>query len=520
MKELNFSIEKKIEYIFHKPRVCILVIGIFSLLLRLFYLPTNIPLTFDGLLYFSYATDTSILGHFPQGYLTSNNGWPAFLSLFFALFHYSNFLDYMLIQRLVSVCLSTLTIIPVYLLCRRFFGVRYSLIGATLFGFDPRIIQNSMLGITEPLFIILVTFSLYLVLSNNIRIIYIAFAIAALATIIRYEGALTFFVLSVIFFVSHKKSKGTIAKYLLAVTIFVVILLPMTILRLHDTGQDGIASHIVAGAEVSFLLTNDKENQTLALILFVINGFVNLMKYLGWIMIPVFVFFVPLGFFLMIKERRGRLFMILSIVVLLIPSLYAYSRGYQETRYLYTVYPIFCILSLFTIQRFVERFDTKNIVLILIISGIVFSSSAFFIIKDTNTTHDQESFDISKKITEIAIGINDFTPEDSYLTVANFPEKWPMLRSDMHEKTIIIPTTGFNSLTEFIKDSKNKGLTHLITDDRVNRPEFIKDVFHNEKDYDYLEKIFDSSEHGYSYHVKIFRINYDKFNTKIIQDIR
>ena len=37
------------------------------------------------------------------------------------------------------------------------------------------------------------------------------------------------------------------------------------------------------------------------------------------------------------------------------------------------------------------------------------------------------------------------------------------------------------------------------------------DVFKNENRFQYLIKIYDSSEHGYDYHLKIFRIDYEKF---------
>ena len=36
-------------------------------------------------------------------------------------------------------------------------------------------------------------------------------------------------------------------------------------------------------------------------------------------------------------------------------------------------------------------------------------------------------------------------------------------------------------------------------------------VFKNEEKYNYLIKEFDSSEHGNNYHVKKFKIDYDRF---------
>jgi hypothetical protein len=41
----------------------------------------------------------------------------------------------------------------------------------------------------------------------------------------------------------------------------------------------------------------------------------------------------------------------------------------------------------------------------------------------------------------------------------------------------------------------------------------LKDVFKNEEKFPYLTKIYDSSEHSYEYHLKIFRIDYKKFQS-------
>ena len=68
----------------------------------------------------------------------------------------------------MSASLSVLTIIPVYLLCKKFVKNEYALLGAGIFVLEPRIIQNSLLGITEPLYIILGSISLLFFLSNKI----------------------------------------------------------------------------------------------------------------------------------------------------------------------------------------------------------------------------------------------------------------------------------------------------------------------------------------------------------------
>ncbi|MGI0022997.1 MAG: hypothetical protein ACRD9Q_09070, partial [Nitrososphaeraceae archaeon] len=85
-------IEKKLDLFARNAVLSLLTIGIIALLLRLYYLPYNLPITQDALVYFWYANDMSILGHFPTGYGFANNGWPAFLSIFFSIFHFNNFM--------------------------------------------------------------------------------------------------------------------------------------------------------------------------------------------------------------------------------------------------------------------------------------------------------------------------------------------------------------------------------------------------------------------------------------------
>ena len=88
-------------------------------------------------------------------------------------------MDYVTFQRSVTILLSLVTIIPIYLLCRKFFEIKYALIGAAIFAFEPRIVQNSLLGITDPLYILLVTSSLGLFFSSNKKLIFTSFGFIA-----------------------------------------------------------------------------------------------------------------------------------------------------------------------------------------------------------------------------------------------------------------------------------------------------------------------------------------------------
>jgi O-antigen/teichoic acid export membrane protein len=487
-------------------------IVVVSLLFRLYYFPHNIPLTLDALnTYFFYATDISILGHLPTTYNIANNGWPIFLSFFFTILRFDNALDYMTLQRIISISISVLTIIPVYLLCKRFFDKSYAIIGATIFAFEPRIIQNSVLGITDPLYIFLVASALFLFFSSNKKMQYASFVIVALSSIVRAEGLFVFFPMLIMFFVNHRKERRIIVKCALALSIFILIILPMAIFRIQTEGNDSLTSRITSPAN-ELLTASTHDSNASKLLSGAIPKVENILKFSGWSLIPIFIFFLPIGLFLIFKKRNSeRISIIVIVVSMMLPVIYGFSF-LPDTRYIYPLFPLFCVISVFTVKSFVERMmKNRNIFLVLIIIGILFSSGIFLDLKKFDYEHQREAFGISEYVVKITKGVNDYHPESSYVQPAELPKKWPALQSSINFTTVLIPTDGFDSLTEYIKSSEEKGLTHLVLDGQKNRPSFLNDVFYHKEKYPYLVEVFDSSEHGFKYHVKIYKIDYTKF---------
>ena len=68
------------------------------------------------------------------------------------------------------------------------------------------------------------------------------------------------------------------------------------------------------------------------------------------------------------------------------------------------------------------------------------------------------------------------------------------------------------STTKLIESYRNDGLEYIITDDVGTRPEFIKEIFSNESEFSYLEKVFDSKDYGHNYNVKLFLIDYEEYD--------
>ena len=69
-------------------------------------------------------------------------------------------------------------------------------------------------------------------------------------------------------------------------------------------------------------------------------------------------------------------------------------------------------------------------------------------------------------------------------------------------------------IKSFIESNKEKNLEYIAVDGHQDQPEFLYDIFVNDKEYPFLEKIFDSNELDMKYHVKIYKINYEMMNSK------
>lgn len=486
------------------------VIFFVGLVFRIYYFPHELPLVVDSLSYFSYATETVSLGHLPTTWTPINNGWPMFLSFWFSIINLENTLQYMQLQRIISLSLSALTVIPVYFLCRKFFDNKLAIVGTSLFVFDPRIILNSLLGITEPLFILLSTIALVLFLKYGRKEIIFSLILASFCTIIRSEGIFLFLILTILFFIKYRVSKEILKTYLPGAIIFLLILIPVMDYRIEVSGYDGIFQRASIGTSQIVSIVNQEKTTG------IFDGFELFIKYLGWVMIPNFVIFVPFGIVQFFRKRtKDTNFIIVFLIVSSIPILYAYLVQAQDTRYLYVLFPILCVVSLFAIQSYISKSNKKNIILSLLVIGILISSIAFYEYKKIDYEKEKELYEIGKITAEITSGINSHPTESRYTRVAQIPNEWPFVFHDDMYKIKIISPNGYESLKNYILNSRND-LTHIIVDDDPNIPEFLKDVYLNEEKYEYLNKIFDSKNEGFKHQMKIFEIDYQRFNSKYV----
>ena len=510
------NINKKID----KSSIKILIILIFSaMIVRLYFTPFNIPISLDGIDYFAHTVAISREGYFPVGYIQLNFGWSTFLAPIFSIVNSNEMIELMNTQRIISSIISVSTAIPIYFICKTFFKKNISILGATLFLFDPRIIENSILGITDPLFIFFITLTIMFVFIKKSKFFYISFIFVALAGFTRYEGLLLIIPILVSFIVRKNFKKNTILKLLIGIILFtsIIIFMNSTVYENNNlditspifSGTTFISNHILQdnpdiGDKV---FDSDAENRTQ---LFANNAITTYLMYLGWIMIPILGLFIIPGFFLTKKTiTKNKITFFIFMGVMSLAPLYAYGRGLEDTRYLYPLIPILILFSCQFFNYVSNKWNTKIITIIVISISIIFSI-IFLEYNNEDYEYEYEMYNAALFLSNEANGVNNYHG-NKYIKVADLQNNWPELlpkgnngKMDLVTKKFTIE--GFKTPSEYIEFNKNRGLTHILV--KVgDKNGFFDDLFHNENKYQSLQKIVDSKDLEIKTKYKIFKIN-------------
>jgi hypothetical protein len=268
---------------------------------------------------------------------------------------------------------------------------------------------------------------------------------------------------------------------------------------------------MVGGTNQMISMVNENQNDDSE----IINGLELFIKYLGWIMIPSFLLFVPFGMIQFFRKRtKESNFIIIFLIISSIPILYACFRQAQDTRYFYFLYPIFCLISLFAVETYISKFTKKNIIILFLIIGILIASVSFYEYKKIDYEKEKELNEIAQIISNKISGINFHPTATQYIRATEIPIKWPFLFFEEDHQIKSISTINYDKLEDFILNSK-ENLTHLIVDNNQNLPKFLQDVYNDEEKYKYLKKIFDSKDQGFDHHIKIFKIDFEKLDFDI-----
>jgi len=538
--------------LFSRKKIFIIlaIILIISLSFRLYLADFSLPVFSDALEYTLHSIAQSqgqFLEH-PQ----RHSGWPMFQSLFMYLVDSDNFLDYSNISKILSITLSSLTIIPIYLLSNRYLDPRFSLLAVAVFAFEPRLIQNSVLGFSEPLFIFIMVFSIYFITKNESKYIILSFILAGILWWIRPNGFILFPILTLIYFIKFKFSILSIRNFLFYSFIFTIVITPLLLHRYEQFDNPtynwigeriwiGDYSHsrsILPGEKytaINFITDNGLQN---FIEKFIINGSVTLFSNLSYMMLPYLVILTPFGMILSIKNKISNYNLFPLWIVLLFSlsiSIIPFSV-IPDKRLILFLFPYLIIFSIFPIKYYFQKFNflqiNSKLFFILIFCILIITSSVMISRYDLpNSIFEKEQMDFTKYFTQNFNGKLLFEPHNSQKYFNH-----PMIYEDSKifldmkitenwqdgDKYFSYPQTKIsrisvygNDMNELLENGEKVGLTYIMaTAEGTSFFNFVNQLYFEEKQYSFLIKVYDSKDFNYkNFHVKVFEIDYLKFHS-------
>jgi len=479
-------------------------------------------------------------------------GWSLFLSPFFELLNFEKFLDYSDAARAISIAISLFSIFVMYVLSRKFFSEKYSLVAACLFAFEPHLNYNSSQALSEPLFILLFMISFYFILNQKSKLVYLSFLFTGLLVWVRLSGIIMLMAISIIFFYNSKFSSKTIIKYLFCLGIFFLVLTPILYNRYSTygdplyfelgssmfTGEFGtLQSENTKNLEYSAFDYIDDNSMFEFIDRFIFIGILNIFEQLISISFPYLIILFPIGILFSFRAFDQNQKFIYGNWILILTTLSLMVITFSvipERRFLFYILPFLIIFATIPIQRLIEyglstfSFSNKqkHYSLIIILSLIIVLSSVFLMRYDvTEKSEEQEQIKLAKLLQEKISGnildagnalrglnfmkLSDYDPKLNSIEQNN---QNSLKHVDGEIKVISIFGTTLN---DFVLNGEKENLRYIaINQDGVTEIwyPFLSDIYENEQQYDYLTNIVDTNELGFKkFKVKVFEIDYNKF---------
>ena len=483
-------------------------------------------------------------------------GWPLVLTPFISIIDSNNLLDYTNLARGLSLTISTASIFPMYLLVRKYFNEKYSLVASSLFAFEPHLNYNAGFALSEPLLIIVMILTMLFILNNKTKFHYIAFVFAGLCWWVRLEAFYVIIAIFIIYFVVHRDKPNFLRNFSLCIVFLLLIISPLFIQRdlqfddpfyvwYSGTILSDDYAELLTGPEDAEITDFAEKNGILGLMDKLANGLTNLFNILFRISYPYLFVLIPFGVFFSLrlidqklKNIKANWIMILTLIgVLVLPFAII-----DERRFLFPLFPFLIILSTIPIQRVTNyglstfSFNEKQkSAFLVIITGIILLLAAIFTMGIgefgyglPNLTLENEKIKFTEYLVENFDGriLRDAETLDylAYVSLTSDDNidlkefKSPRGKDpypDLYEpgKVVWLSVNG-KTVDELITNGEAKGLNYItILKKGSYFFPFLNDLYHNEERYPYMGKIFDSDEMGYKeFKIKAFEIDYKKFH--------
>ena len=535
----------------------LIIIGTISLLFKLLTVDFSLPFRGDNMFYTLEALQYSQGDYFiPQ---KTNPGWPLFISSFLWLFNSDNFIDYSNLVRGLSLSVMSFTILPMYILARKFFDQKYSLVAVILFAFEPHLNYIAGRGVSEPLFILISVLAFLFILDKKPKFIFLSFILSGIFWWIRIEGFYLFIIISIIYLLNFRKSRNFIRNYGICIAIFLIVVSPMFLQR---DMQYGDPFYIWYGEnffaeDYSELLTNTNDSSFFSYVeeygifsfidKFVIKGISNLSNALASISYPYLFILLPFGILFSLRAfdqnkdyiRANWIFILTILATLLIPF-----SLITDQRFLFVLLPFLIIFAVLPIQRLIEyglstfSFSKKQkTISLLIILSIVVILSALFTTGVSkygygliDSEKENEKIEYAKFLVNNLDGrmldggyVTEYVKTIKYTETAELFENYKSPRGkdpfpDTYTSgSLVMIREDGKTLEELISNGEKSGLKYIgISEDGSDMLLFLDDVYLHDENYPYLIKISDSVEEGYQkLKVKVFRIDYNIFHQNL-----
>ena len=355
------------------------------------YSPGALLIRVDGYIYMLKSLEMLQGNWLPMR--THASGWPFLLMPFFYLIQQKSIFEMMIYSHFLSVVISSLTIIPLYLVSKEIFkdkkAVFTTLIIFTCFFWA---IYGSLGLFTEPIFGLLLLFIIYCLLKyrHNPRYLIAASILAGISYWIRPNGIFVLLIILLTLWLLRKKVSHFQYHHLSQViSIFFITALPFLYQRYLHFGSPfyyGENSkyfvdkyHQLWGAaypDISFFEYLSSHSLVEIFNRFVIFGFGSLTFSALALTLPFSIFFVW-GVMRFLKDSRfTSLLVTLGIWIISFTPIYAV---YFTPRHLFSVLPITAILITAGILSLIRYIRYQNLVLLAIATtGLCFISVSYF----------------------------------------------------------------------------------------------------------------------------------------------
>ncbi len=485
-------------------------------------------------------------------------GWSIFISPFFHTTDSNNFLDYLNIARVLGLMISLITIVPMYLLSRKFFDAKYSICAVGLFAFEPHLNHVSGLGMTESLYILAIILSLYFMLNKNSNYSYLSFLTIGLLWWIRWNGIVMLLIASIIFFTNFKRTPKLFLKYFACLAICLIVVSPMLIERNDQYGSPLFFSQnqrVFLGESVALVADNmvdvdysafdyiDEHGFGKFIEKFAFTGIHNLFFTLFKMSLPYLIFFLPFGIIFSLRAFDQEKKFIQSNWILILISLavfVVYFAIYPEKRLIYHAYPFLIIFATISLHRLVEyglstfSFNEKQkkiclvgiMCFVLILSGLytlryevqdpILNNEEILFAETLENKFDGKILDAGYTLKGFHyVHVTDPLGAFKNYKISQDPGAYYLFEFNK-ENVNLMPTVLYaKSLEDFIEVSYEYELNYISINKNgvsdIFYP-YLNEIYENEAKFPYLIKVFDTEREGFEkLKAKVFEIDYKIF---------